>query len=482
MNSMSKNIIYKAMLNIFNICIPLIIGPYALRVIGGDIMGEIFYGESVFGYFLIFSSFGLYQYGIRELSSVRDNEKRLREKFTSLFIISISASIVTLVGLFLYIKFGVTNSMQITILTILSVNIVANILYVEWAIEALENYKFITIKTIIVKTIYILLLVLLVKSPENYKVYLVLLVGSSLINNAISFIFITKKIKFRFKNIHIWVHILPLIVVILMSNANTLFTQLDRIFLGQIGVSKTVVSYYTLPQSITAAINGLLQSILIVTIPRLSKIASSGNIDEYERLLSNNNKLYFTIFIPVVFGLFAVADKVILLYGGSEFAPSIITMRLFCIYLLSLGIEYIITNQVLYAQREEKMIFIFLLTSGICNLVFKSILLKMRILTPNTAILSTTMSNVIYIVLETIYIKRKLNMTVNIISTYAVKCALFCLSFIGIAIIINSYIKGILMSTFLIVAISVGVYYIFLLKNNKEFINFLVDKLKLKRS
>ena len=68
MNSITKNSIYKLTLNLFNLGIPLVIGPYAMRVLGANTMGQIYYSETIYNYFLILSSFGLYQYGIRELS------------------------------------------------------------------------------------------------------------------------------------------------------------------------------------------------------------------------------------------------------------------------------------------------------------------------------------------------------------------------------------------------------------------------------
>ena len=38
--SISKNIIFKFLLNIFNVVVPIIIGPYVLRVLGPDLMEQ----------------------------------------------------------------------------------------------------------------------------------------------------------------------------------------------------------------------------------------------------------------------------------------------------------------------------------------------------------------------------------------------------------------------------------------------------------
>ena len=84
--SISKNIIFKFLLNIFNVVVPIIIGPYVLRVLGPDLMGTINFSQTIYGYFFIFAGFGVYQYGLREISRVRDDkEKALTGIYESIY-------------------------------------------------------------------------------------------------------------------------------------------------------------------------------------------------------------------------------------------------------------------------------------------------------------------------------------------------------------------------------------------------------------
>ncbi|HAT4276914.1 TPA: oligosaccharide flippase family protein, partial [Clostridium perfringens] len=66
--SIARNFLFKFILNIFNIVIPVLVGPYLARKLGPDQMGIFNYSQTIFTYFFIFASFGVYQYGIRELS------------------------------------------------------------------------------------------------------------------------------------------------------------------------------------------------------------------------------------------------------------------------------------------------------------------------------------------------------------------------------------------------------------------------------
>lgn len=477
MNSLSKNIIYKFILNIFNIFVPFIIGPYALRVLGAETMANIFYSQSIFEYFFIFSCFGIYQYGIRELSTVRKNKSILRQKFTSLLIISVLASLTTILAFFIFINFKFKGQIEFSILSILSINILSNMIYVEWAIEALEEYKFITIEAIIVKSIYVVLLILLVKSPADYKIYLFLLVASSIANNLISFIYISIRIKFDFTDIRIKEHITPLLIVLLMANVNTLFTQLDKVFLGSFCINILYISYFSIPQSLIATINKLLQSILIVTIPRLSYTLNSGDKEKYEYIINKNNKVFFTLLIPIVFGTFVIADKIIILYAGYDYTASILTMRLFTIYLFTLGIEYILTNQVMYVNKKEKLLFLFISISGVINLIFKILLVKFGALNPNTAILTTIMSNIILLLLEYLYIIKYLNINYDIFNKDFVKTILVCSLFIPINIIVNSANLNMIVSVILIVVLCISIYSIYLFIFNKQIVREIINSI-----
>ncbi|MGR5967598.1 hypothetical protein ACT7C1_02055 [Bacillus paranthracis] len=46
--SIAKNIIYKILLNIFNVILPILVGPYAYRTLGASSMGKVNFSETIF--------------------------------------------------------------------------------------------------------------------------------------------------------------------------------------------------------------------------------------------------------------------------------------------------------------------------------------------------------------------------------------------------------------------------------------------------
>ena len=82
-----KNFIYKSLIDILKIIIPIITIPYVYRIFSPEIMGKIEFSLSITSYFFIFVGFGVGKYGLREISKVRDNLDERNKIFSELFII-----------------------------------------------------------------------------------------------------------------------------------------------------------------------------------------------------------------------------------------------------------------------------------------------------------------------------------------------------------------------------------------------------------
>lgn len=98
--SLVSNIFYKILLNTFNIILPILVGPYAYRTLGVDSMGTVNFSETIFNYFFIFAVFGVYQYGLREISLVKNDKKKVSQLFTNLYVINFTTSILALTAFY----------------------------------------------------------------------------------------------------------------------------------------------------------------------------------------------------------------------------------------------------------------------------------------------------------------------------------------------------------------------------------------------
>lgn len=469
--SIFKNAIYKTLLNLFNLVIPLIIGPYVVRVIGTELMGRISYTESINMYFAIFAGLGIYQYGIREISRVRDNKEKVNQLFTSLFLLGVIANLIVTPAYLIYINIYFKGAPAFPVMVIYAFNTALTAFYVEWMNEALEDYDFITIKTIIVRSIFIISTLLLIKNQQDFYKYVILNSVTLFLNYSISFARIKRKVKFDFSNLTFTKHLKSLIFIVILSNANTLYTILDKIMLGN-HVSENAVSYYTYPQLVNSIVNNLLLSIVLVTVPRLSNLLGNNDEKQYENLLNKICKTYLAFLFPAAIGIFILAKEILILYGGgTQLVASTNVLRIFAAYMITAGFESILTNQVMYVKRKERILVVFILTFGLVNVVFKQILVRTGTLTPETAIATTTLANFLLITTEYLYINLKLKIKFTILDFNKLKYLFYAIAFIPISYFIGLIFKGFFSYIFLVVFVN-GLYYFLVLYFTKDEILF----------
>ena len=101
-SSLGLNAVYKMILNIFNLLVPLFVGPYIAGLLSKEMYGIYNRVYAEFQVFMVIGAFGIYNYGVREISKVRSNLKQARSVFTSLFVIGIISNLVVTAFYILY--------------------------------------------------------------------------------------------------------------------------------------------------------------------------------------------------------------------------------------------------------------------------------------------------------------------------------------------------------------------------------------------
>lgn len=481
-NSILKNVIYKFSLEILRRMIPIISVPYIYRIFKPEIMGNIEFSQSISGYFFIFAGFGVYTYGLREVSRVRENEKKKNKLFTELFLIS-SISSIFVTGIYLgYILFKFNDSNMLkNMLLINSIQLIAHVFYIEWINEAFENYKFISQKTVILKIIEIISIFLFIKISDDFYKYLFLMNIVAFINNFISFIYIRKYIKFDFENIKIKKYLFPLGVMLLISNINILYTQLDRISLGFYVKNMSEVAYYGVAQKIMTIMVSIIMSIITVSMPRLSFYLGQKNQKEYEKLLNNLFKYSYLLLFPIAIGIIILSKEISLFFGGNLYLPAQVVVSIFGIRVIIIIIESLLSNQVIFLHQKEKIIMIIYGICGFFNIILKIILIRFDYFNAATAIFTTMLCEILIIIFDLLYIKKYLNIDLEVFNLRNFKYLLFSLIFFIIKYTLKDLeLHYIIYSIVIFICCSLT-YLIMLIISKDECLKEILDRLNLKR-
>lgn len=477
-NTLFKNTIYKSILSLVNIVVPIIIGPYITRLLDVNLYGTYNKVLANFQMFLAFASFGVYNFGVREISKIRNDKDKVSKLFTNLFVISLISNILVML---VYICFALLTSKGIatTLYMILIIQIMANVVYVEFVNEALENYKFITIKSIIVKIIYFASLLLLVTKPTDIKIYAVVVSLTVFLNNIISFIYAKKKIKFDFSKIEFKKYLKPLVAVLIITNVDLLYSQLDKVMLGSY-VSEVSVTLYFIPYYIVSTLVSIPYAIINVSIPRLSYIIKNESKEMYEEKLNNSISSLLFLIVPICFGLFAIAKEVIFLYAGDKYILATTPLMIICIVRLFVSMESVMNNLVLYPNDKENRILKVSLVCGLINLSLNYLLVLLKIFSPVTAIITTGIAEIIMFSWHYTYTRNKMKIKIKIFTKQNITYLFLGILFIPISLIIKKLGLSFLLTLGLII-ISCSLLYIIVLYVRKDNnLIFILSKFKRK--
>lgn len=412
--SIYKNAFYKSILSFCNIAIPLLVIPYVYRVLDPKTIGSIEYGNTLYMYFFMFGSLGIYGYGLREISKVRDKPELVGKIYHNLFSIGLISNGIAFLLFVLFAFIGFESNSFRNILLILSISLISNALYTEWINEAYEEFIFITVKTLIIRVLSILAIFLFIKEKTDFYTYVFIIVLVILLNNLVSFIYALSytKFSFNFKNVEWRKYLPPLFFVFIMNNSNILYTTLDRTMLGAYK-NVEAVAFYSLGQKIMEIIKAILMTFIFVSMPRLSYFLEN-DYAHYRSALKDLSRLIMLISIPTSIGLILMSKEVVLLFAGEQYVSAIIPTQIFSFRILVLILESIISQQILFLHGKEKIILLLNIVFGLLNLSLNYLFIN--VLNPSIAIATTTFAEILLISSELLFVKRCLKINIHLFS------------------------------------------------------------------
>lgn len=477
-NTLFKNTIYKSILSMVNIVVPIIIGPYIMRLLDVDLYGMYNRVFADFQMFLAFAGFGVYTLGVREISKIRDNKEKVSRLFTNLFTISLLSNILILI-LYVIYSFIFSSGIARTLYLVMTIQIFANIFYVEFVNEALENYKFITVKSVIVKLIYFAAILLAVRNPDDIAIYAIVVSLTVFLNNIISFIYAKRRIKFDFSKIEIKKYLKSLVAVLVITNLDLLYSQLDRVMLGKYVSDVSVTVYYT-AYYLISTLSAIPYAIINVSIPRLSYLLKNDGKEMYEEKLNNSLSSLLFIIVPMCLGVFVLSKEIIILYAGEKYLMAVVPLMITSVVRIIISLESVMNNLVMYPNDREDRILKVSLICGVSNLIINYLLLFLDIFSPITALISTGIIELVIFTVHYIYAKKKMNIGVNVFSRNNLTYIILSLLFIPISLLIRKLSLGFYITMILIIVLCMLLYFIVLYIKKDNNMIFILNKFKLK--
>lgn len=375
--SIKNNFLLNLSTTITGLLFPLITFPYASRILMADGIGQVQFFQSIIDYVSLCTALGIPLYAVREIARIRDN-RELRSR-TTIEILLLHA-ILTLVGyivVFILAKTVAKIEIDASLFFLLSTTLFFNTIGVAWFYQAIEDFKYITLRSLFVRILSLVALFIFVKTKQDLFYYAGILVIGTVGNNIFNFFRLRKYIKLskgEFKRLNLLRHLIPALKIFILNLVISIYVNLDSVMLGFLKNEESV-GYYAAATRLTKAILGIVSSLGAVLLPRFSNMITNGQKEEFQLLANKAASFTIALSLPMSVGLIFMAAPIIHIFCGNGFEPSILTLKLVAPIVLFIGLSGIIGMQILYPQGREKYVIISTMVGACINLLINYLLI-----------------------------------------------------------------------------------------------------------
>lgn len=462
--SLLKNYVFNLVKTFSNLLFPIITFTYSARILGVEGVGKVNFAKAVITYFSMIALLGMNYYGTREAAKLRENKKQLSKFAHEMLLINGFATIVTYFLLFILMQTVPKFYEYKSLLIINSFSIALQSMGMEWLYQALEEYKYIAIRSVLFQVIALILMFFFVRDSGDIVwyafIYMLATSGAYILN----FINAKKYVDYRwYGHYEIKKHLQSLFWLFAMAVSIELYTVLDTTMLGFLQ-GDIAVGKYTAAIKVNKLANTIITSVGVVLIPRLSYYVGHGEFKIMKALIDKTYNFVFLLSVPAAIGLFSLSDNIIWLFSGSEFSSAGFTMRLMVPIVLFIPFSVVTNQQTFVPMEKENLILISTLLGAITNFIFNLLLIPRY--SENGAAVATVLAEMIVAMVCYLNIRHFFDMSIIFRKYYQ-----YWLAAIPILIItklvemtaINYVIRMII-----IVSLSFGSYFfvLFMLRNN----------------
>lgn len=359
---MAQSVKVNYILNLINtgtqMLFPLITFPYVCRVIEADGIGQINFFQSIISYISLFTCLGIPMYAIREIA--RDRSDVVQMNRTAMEILLLH-SMLTLVGYAIVAILCLTVpqiQVNIPLFLILSLTIFFTAIGCEWFYQGIEDFKYITIRGLIIKTVSVVLLFIFVKSKTDLLYYGCYTVFGVLGGNIFNFFRLRKYIhreNIIFSELHIKRHIKPVLKVFSFSVVTSIYLQLNTVLLGFLK-NALAVGYFAAATKVMQMLLTMSSCLGSVMMPRASNLIAENKEDEFNRLIQKSYDFTLAIALPMTIGLIFCAPSLITALCGVKFEHSILPSQIIAPIILMVAISNVFGIQVLFPKGKINIV------------------------------------------------------------------------------------------------------------------------------
>ena len=403
--SVRKNYFYNLLYEIVVLVVPLITAPYLSRVLGADGIGVSSYTLSIVSYFILVANLGISSYGSREIAMARDDKKDMSKVFWELFCLKIFTGLASLMGYVFFLSAQVKYNI---VFQIQALNILANILNINFLYQGIEHYKMISIRNIIVKITCTAAVFIFVREKNDLDIYILVHSISLVLSSVILWGSVHKIVdRVPLKELKVFHHFKQTLIYFLPQIATQIYTVLDKTMIGMITHDEAENGYYEQAHKLIHVCQTVLTSLNSVMYPRMSYLFKNKKFDEMKFRVNRSLNFDQLIGIPMVIGLMCISYGFVDWYFGIGFEKVKLLLVLFAPILLIIAFSSCLCTQIMNPIGKRLQSAKILFVGAFVNLISNAILIPK--LASVGATISSLIAELVITIIDFIYVRKYLS-------------------------------------------------------------------------
>ena len=366
--SIKKNVAYKSVLTLSTYLINFITFPYVARVLGVERIGLVNFVDNTVNYFLLFATMGVGLLGVREIAAVKEDKKRRDQVYSSVLALNLLFTLVSL-GIYLLCVVTIPKLCQYDELFYIgTAKILFTVFLVEWFFTGVENFRYITLRSILIKVLYIISVFLFVRDTSDYRLYFILTVGVVVLNALINQLYIREFVRVRWNNIQLFKYLKQNVTLGIYTLMTSMYLTFNVMYLGLVS-NNTEVGYYTTAFKLYSVVLGFFTAFTNVMLPRMSSLLANGEKDRFQELVNRSFSVMSTCCIPLILCSMIMAPQIVYILSGPGYEGAILPMRIIMPAAFAVGVAQVLAIQVLMPMKKDKVLLIASIIGAVVSLL-----------------------------------------------------------------------------------------------------------------
>lgn len=462
--SLKRNASLNGIRTVLAIIFPLITFPYATRVLQVTNLGKVNFSSSIVNYFLLLAGLGVATYAIREGAGLRNDPEKLNTFGNQVFTINLISTVISYLFLFIVLFTVPSLADYRSLLLIQSMSIIFTTVGVEWIYSIYEDYLFITLRSLAFQIISLILLFVLVKDTEDYYLYALITVISTVGSNVINYVHSRKYTKLRLtRHLGLKQHLKPILIIFSNNLLSTFYVNSDITLLGFM-VGNYSVGIYSVAVKIYTTVKSVLAAVIIVAIPRLSFYLADNRMEDYRNTINKVFNYISVLILPSVVGINLLSEELVIILSGVDYLEAAVSLRILSVALLFSIYATVIVSLILLPMKKEKYILKATLASAIVNVGLNLVMIP--IFQEKGAALTTMIAELLVLLMSYYYAKEHIEL--KGISKNIGASLIGCVALAVVAFVLRNLITNVLLYTCATAGVGAIVYFLVMLALKNE--------------